>query len=90
VRAQKIFSAAAASVTHNSTSFSRRRRAAQPLLIAPVVVALWVSASRIHDFAHSAGDVSGGLLLGGAFGALLLARTRALDTQLRAEAASAS
>jgi membrane-associated phospholipid phosphatase len=53
-------------------------------------VALWVSASRIRDFAHSAGDVSGGLLLGGAFGALLLARTRALDAQLRAEAASTS
>ena len=60
------------------------RSRAQPCCIAPIVVALWVSASRIHDYAHSAGDVCGGLLIGGAFGALLLARTRALDARLRA------
>ncbi len=52
-----------------------------------MVVALWVSASRIHDYAHSAGDVTGGLLLGAAFGALLLGRTRALDAHLHAQAA---
>ena len=62
-------------------------RAPQPACIAPLVIALWVSGSRIHDYAHSAGDVTGGLLLGGAFGALLLARTHALDAQLHREAA---
>ncbi len=67
-------------------ALTRLVRCAQPACIVPLVVALWVSASRIHDYAHSAGDVTGGLILGGAFGALMLARTRALDAQLHAEA----
>jgi membrane-associated phospholipid phosphatase len=61
---------------------------AQPACIAPLVLALWVSASRIHDYAHSAGDVTGGLFIGGAFGALLLLRTHALDARLHREAAA--
>ena len=61
---------------------------AQPACVSPLVVALWVSASRIHDYAHSAGDVCGGLLLGAAFGAVMLLRTAALDRRLRHEAAA--
>ena len=60
--------------------------AAQPACVAPLALALWVSASRIHDYAHSAGDVVGGLALGAGFGAVLLLRTAALDRTLRQEA----
>ena len=59
---------------------------AQPACVAPLALALWVSASRIHDYAHSAGDVVGGLALGAAFGAVMLLRTAALDRRLRQEA----
>ena len=59
---------------------------ALPACVAPLALALWVSASRIHDYAHSAGDVVGGLALGAAFGAVMLLRTAALDRRLRQEA----
>ena len=62
--------------------------AAQPACVAPLALALWVSASRIHDYAHSAGDVVGGLALGAAFGAVMLLRTAALDRRVRHEAAA--
>ncbi len=77
---------AVCTLPHHACTDARLVRCAQPACIVPLVVALWVSASRIHDYAHSAGDVTGGLILGGAFGALMLARTRALDAQLHAEA----
>ena len=59
---------------------------AQPACVTPLALALWVSASRIHDYAHSAGDVVGGLVLGAAFGAVMRLRTAALDRRLRQEA----
>ena len=61
---------------------------AQPACVAPLALALWVSASRIHDYAHSAGDVVGGLVLGASFGAVMLLRTAALDRRLRQEGAA--